>query len=73
MQDNLKRLFDEISMPVELLSYFNNASIDKVITYDSGKMLEFIFNTEEVLPIDVYNNVLHSLIGYFNTVKNIKL
>ena len=73
MQDKLEKLFTEINVDNELLSYFNNASIEKVVIYDSNKLLDFIINTENVLPIDVYNNILYKLISYFTTIDEIKL
>ena len=73
MQDNLKRLFDEIAVPNDLLSYFDDASINKVIVYDNGKLLDFIINNKSILPINVYNDILYKLISYFNTAKEIKL
>jgi len=73
MQEKLERLFKEINVEDNLLSYFNNASIEKVIIYDQNKLLDFIINTESVLPIEVYNNILYKLISYFNTIETIKL
>ena len=73
MQDKLEKLFKEINVEDNLLSYFNNASINKVIIYDNHKLLDFIINTEEVLPIEVYNNILYKLISYFNTIDKVKL
>ena len=73
MQDKLQKLFNEIGLDDNLLSYFSNASIEKVIIYDNNKLLDFIINTNEVLPIDVYNNVLYKLGAYFNTIDEIKL
>ena len=46
MQDKLERLFKEINVEDNLLSYFNNASVEKVIIYDRNKLLDFIINTE---------------------------
>ena len=73
MQDKLSKLFKEISVEDNLLSYFNNASIEKIVIYDQNKLLEFIINTDNILPIDIYNNILYKLISYFNTIENIKL
>ena len=58
MQEKLKKLFEEINLEDNLLSYFNGASIEKIVVYDQTKQIDFIINTKEVLPIDVYNNVL---------------
>ena len=73
MQDKLQRLLVEINLEDNLLSYFHNASIEKVIVYDNNKLLDFIINTENVLPIEVYNNVLEKLKTYFNTIEDIRL
>ena len=73
MQDKLKKLFDEIKVEDNELSYFDNSSINKVIIYDGNKQLDFIINTDSVLPIDVYNNILYKLISYFNDIEIVKL
>ena len=73
MQDRLKKLFTEIDVEDNLLSYFNNASIEKVIIYDNNKLLEFIINTDNVISIDAYNGILSKLEAYFNTIDEIKL
>ena len=73
MQDKLQKLFTEIKVEDNLLSYFDNASIEKVVIYDGNKLLDFIINTETVLPIDVYNNIMYKLISYFTTIDEIKL
>ena len=72
MQDKLQKLFTEIKVEDNLLSYFDNASIEKVVIYDGNKLLDFIINTETVLPIDVYNNIIYKLISYFTTINEIK-
>ena len=73
MQDKLQKLFTEIKVEDDLLSYFDNASIEKVVIYDGNKLLDFIINTDAVLPIDVYNNIMYKLISYFTTINEIKL
>ncbi len=73
MQDKLKRIFDEIKVEDNYFGYFNSASIEKIIIYDDHKLLEFIINTEQVIPIDVYNNILAKLVDYFKTVDEVKL
>ena len=74
MQDRLEKLFKEINVEEDnLLSYFNNASIDKVVVYDNSKQIDFIINTDSVIPIEVYNNILYKLSTYFNSIDIIKL
>ena len=73
MQEKLQKLFKEINLEEELFSYFNNATLDKVVVYDNNKQIDFILNTESVLPIEVYNNTLYKLISYFNAIENIRL
>ena len=73
MQDRLNKLFKEINLEEEVIKYFDNASIEKVIVYDKNKMLDFIINTNSLIPIDIYNKVLDKLILYFNTIEEIKL
>ena len=73
MQDRLEKLLTEIKIEDNLLSYFNHAKIDKVIVYDNNKQLDFIINTDSVLPIEVYDKVQSSLKNYFNQIELIKL
>ena len=73
MQEKLQKLFKEISLEEELLSYFNNATIDKIVVYDGDRQIDFVINTENVLPIEVYNNTLYKLISYFNAIETIRL
>ena len=44
MQDKLQKLFKEIEVEKELLPYFDNSSIEKIIIYDNNKLLDFIIN-----------------------------
>ena len=73
MQDRLKKLFNEIGVEEDVLSYFDNASIDKVVIYDKNKLLDFVINTDKIIPIDVYNNILYKLVTYFSEIESIKL
>ena len=74
MQERLAKLFKEISIEDDnLLSYFHDASISKVVVYDNNKQLDFIIDTDTVLPIEIYDNVHAKLMAYFKTVKLIKL
>lgn len=73
MQEKLERLFKEINVSEEMLPYFENANIEKIIVYDQNKLLEFIINTDKMIPVEIYNNILYKLISYFNTIENIKL
>ncbi len=73
MADKLQKLFKEIELPSELIPFFNNANVEKVIVSDNKKNLEFVISTESLLPVDVYNNVLYKLISCFNTAKSVKL
>ena len=73
MQEKLLKLFKEIELDDNLLTYFKDASIEKIIVYDQSKQLDFIIYTEEILPIDVYNNVLYKLISYFSTIELVRL
>ena len=68
MQEKLQKLFKEINLEEELFSYFNNATLDKVVVYDGNKQIDFILNTESVLQIEVYNNTLYKLISYYNAI-----
>ena len=71
MQAKLKKLFKEINF--DNLSSFEDASIEKVVIYDNNKLLDFVVATNEVLPLDIYDELLSKLISYFSTVENVKL
>ena len=73
MQEKLKKLFEEIKLEEEIYSQFNSASIEKIILYDNNKKIEFKINTEELISIETYNNLLDKLSNYFNTFELIKL
>ena len=73
MQDKLTKLFKEIKIEDSELTNFNNASIEKIILYDKNKAAEFLINTEELIPIDIYYSVLEKISAYFNTFEIIKL
>ena len=73
MQDKLKKLFSEIGIDDEILSFFEDASIEKVVIYDKNKLLDFVVNTKYLIPIDVYNNVLYKLVTYFSEIESVKL
>ena len=73
MQEKLKRLFNEINLDESSYLYFNNSSIEKIILYDNNKMIEILINTENIIPIDIYNLVLEKLSTYFNTFEVVKL
>ena len=69
MQDKLEKLFKKIDFDSDKYSYFQDASIDKVIVYDNNKMYEFIINTNELLDIDIYELLLDKLNACFKNSK----
>ena len=73
MQERLKKLFDEIKIDESILTYFDGASIEKVILYDQNKIIEFLINTTNIISIDTYNHVLDKLSDYFKSFEKVKL
>ena len=71
MQDKLKKLFDSISFKEE--SYFDKASLDKVIVYDNNKIWKFIIEVDSILPCDIYFELFNKLKDTFNKVDDIIL
>ena len=69
MQDKLKQLFEEINFEKEI----PNAEINKVIVYDQDKQLDFIINTDTILSLELYDELLDKLKAYFSTIKIINL
>ena len=73
MQDKLKKLLDEIKVDESIQNHFDKASIEKIILYDQNKMAEFLINTENIISIDAYYEVLDKLLNYFHNFEEIKL
>jgi len=73
MQDRLKKLFTEIKLEDSAYEHFDSSSIEKVILYDKNKIIEFLINTKNVIPIEIYNLVLERLTNSFNTFDLIRL
>lgn len=73
MQEKLEKLFKETGIEEEMYHYFDDATIEKVVVYDKNKILEFIINTKECIPIEIYNNILYKLGVFFNTFEVVKL
>ena len=73
MQDKLEKLFNEIGIEDEIRAYFLDASIEKVVIYDKNKLLDFVINTNKVLPIEIYDKLLDKLVSYFKEIKKINL
>ena len=73
MQDKLQKLFTEIGLEETDLKYFDDANIEKVIIYDQNKIVEFLINTKNIIPIDVYNNIQDKLTNFFNNFEIIRL
>ena len=63
MQEKLERLFKEINVEENMLPYFENANIDKIVIYDQNKLLEFILNTDKMIPVEIYNNILYKILN----------
>ena len=66
MQDKLKILFDSVGFNEE--SYFDKASLDKVIVYDNNKIWKFIIEVDSILPCDIYFELFNKLKDTFNRV-----
>ena len=73
MQDKLKKLFDEIKIEESIQNHFESASIEKIILYDKNKIVEFLINTQNLIPLDAYYYVLEKLVSYFKDFEEIKL
>ena len=73
MQERLKKLFEEIQFEEEQQQYFESANIEKVILYDQNKIIEFLINTKNIIPIEIYNNLLEKLTNTFNAFELVKL
>ena len=73
MQEKLKKLFDEINVEETIQNHFESANIEKIILYDKNKVVEFLINTKNIIPIDAYYSVLDKLVSYFKGFEEIKL
>ena len=73
MQSKLSKLLKQINLEESNYSYFDKASLNKIVVYDNNKMWDFVVEVEKALPIDIYNNVLEKLSKTFDKVNEINL
>ena len=73
MQDKFRKLFEEIKLEENEFIYYDSSSIEKVILYDQNKIIEFLINTKELIPIETYNNTLEKLSSSFSAFEKINL
>ena len=80
MQDKMEKLLQQIEMPNEFYSFFNNASLDKISIVKRDNKVKFLISIENILPVDAYVKLVNLLNIKFNmysecipifTVKNL--
>ena len=69
MDVNLKKLFDKINIPNDILSFFDNAKLDKIIGSKDKSSYQFRISLETSLPIEVYIKFLNYLKQGFSEYK----
>ena len=65
MQDKLEKLFKQIGLEEECYSFFDNASLEKIVLYNDNRIWEFVIRTNSNIPFNVYNCLLEKLVSYF--------
>lgn len=61
MDDKIKRLINQINLENQYISYFEDATLDKVVVYDDDKMWQFIITIKNNIPYSLYNNFINKL------------
>ena len=70
MNNKLEKLLKQINLEDSFYSYFNNASLEKIVGNSNKDSYAFFINNEEILPIDVYASLCHKLDETFKDIKN---
>lgn len=70
MQDKLRLLLEQIVMPNELYSYFNEGSLDKICVVKSENKVKFLITLLNILPVSVYVKFVNLLNDHFSMYDN---
>ena len=70
MDSKLDKLLKQINLEEELLSYFENASLEKIIGNKAKDSYVFLLANENTLPVQVYEKVCQKLNEAFPEIKN---
>ncbi|NLL44684.1 MAG: PolC-type DNA polymerase III [Mollicutes bacterium] len=73
MNDNLKKLLEQIKIPKDYYQYFDNGTLDKIVGNKKKDTYKFFITINKVLPVNVYQEFLKLLKDGFPTVPNIKI
>lgn len=66
----MKKLLSQIGMSEE---YFDGSSIEKIVVYDNNKLWHFIINTDKILPVYIYNELINKIKECFPSILDIKV
>ena len=61
MQDKMVKLLNQIGMNTD---YLENASINKIVVYDTNKLWNFVINNDRILPVYIYNELINKIKFY---------
>ncbi|HPF82696.1 MAG TPA: PolC-type DNA polymerase III [Bacilli bacterium] len=70
MHDKLKLLLEQINMPNELYSYFDDGKLDKICVVKSDNKVKFLITLSKVLPVSTYVKFNNLLNNHFNMYDN---
>jgi len=70
MNNKLEKLLKQINLEENYYSYFNNASLEKIVGNSNKDSYAFFINNEEILPVEVYASLCSKLDDTFKDIKN---
>ena len=70
MNSKLEKLLKQINLENEYFTYFNNASLEKIIGNSSHDSYVFLINNDDTLPVEIYKSMNDKLAETFKDIKN---
>ena len=71
MQDKMKILLDQIKLPKESYSYYENATLKRIIGNRAKDQYHFLIELESTLPVEEYEQFLEYLPKGFPTIRKV--
>ena len=70
MNNKLEKLLKQINLEDEYFTYFNNASLEKIIGNSAKDSYIFLINNDETFPVEIYKSMNEKLSETFKDIKN---
>ena len=71
MQDKMKILLDQIKLPKESYSYYESATLQRIIGNKAKDQYHFLIELESTLPVEKYEQFLEYLPKGFPTIRKV--